>query len=283
MRFGYVPGNQLHTIDFSLPPDASLNRLTLKSAPHAHPKLYIGCGRWGMPEWKGTLFPSDIKEKDFPQYYIRHFNCIELNATLYRVYPKQTFEQWAALAGDQPFKYCAKLPAQIIDALQHKAEDVTESFLYSVKGLGKHLGICFLQLGEFITADLAPSLKDYIKNFPSGMSLFIELRHPSWFAQHIQSSFFSFLQQMGTGLIITDTPGRRDALHMCVTVPKTLIRFTGSRLQQLDRRRLGDWKNRLQYWFENGLEEAYVIMHAETYSPELALWLRQEMQPYYVH
>ena len=66
-------------------------------------------------------------------------------------------------------------------------------------------------------------------------------------------------------------------------VPKTLIRFTGSRLQQLDRRRLGDWKNRLQYWFENGLEEAYIIMHAETYSPELALWLRQEMQPYYVH
>jgi uncharacterized protein YecE (DUF72 family) len=283
MRFGHVPNNQLHTIDFSLPPDASYNRLTLKGSPHAHPKLYIGCGRWGMREWKGTLFPAEIKEKDFPQYYIQHFNCIELNATLYRLYPKQSFEQWAALAGNRPFKYCAKLPSQIIDALQHKAEDVTGSFSNAVTGLGTHLGICFLQLGEFTTADLAPSLKDYIKNFPAGISLFIELRHASWFAHNVQSSFFPFLQQTGTGLIITDTPGRRDALHMCVTVPKTLIRFVGSRLQQLDYRRLTEWKHRLHSWFENGLEEAYMIMHAETYSPELASWLRQTMQQYYMH
>src|SRR5690242_14813060 len=129
MRFGQVPQDQLSAIDFSLPPDALLNRHILNGKPHAHSRLYIGCGRWGMREWKGTLFPASAKEKDFPKYYMQHFNCIELNATLYRLYPKENFEQWAAWAGDQPFKYCPKLPASVTDALQHKTADVTNDFL----------------------------------------------------------------------------------------------------------------------------------------------------------
>src|SRR5438034_11697838 len=104
MKFGHVPEQNLDKVDFSLPADSTLNNQTFAGKPAAHPQLYIGCGRWGMPQWKGTFYPDTAKEKDYPQYYMQHFNCLELNATLYRPYPKQRFEEWASWAGDRNFK-----------------------------------------------------------------------------------------------------------------------------------------------------------------------------------
>ena len=47
-------------------------------------KVYIGCAKWERTECVGKNYPPKIKEKDFLQHYVEHYNWIELNATHYR-------------------------------------------------------------------------------------------------------------------------------------------------------------------------------------------------------
>jgi len=81
--------------------------------------------------------------------------------------------------------------------------------------------------------------------------------------------------KLNVGYVITDTAGRRDCVHMYLTVPKAFIRFVGNSLDATDYTRIDSWVERIKYWLDNGLEELYFFMHMhdETYSPELSSYL----------
>ncbi len=88
MEFGRVPENELNGIDFSLPAEPASNKAILKGKLAKNPKVYVGCAKWGRTEWVGKIYPPKTKEKDFLQHYVEHYNCIELNATHYKVYER---------------------------------------------------------------------------------------------------------------------------------------------------------------------------------------------------
>ena len=86
MEFGRVEEKELNKIDFTLPAEPAFNEKMLKGKPAAHPKVYMGCAKWGRSEWVGSLYPLKTKEKDFLENYVQHYNSIELNATHYKIY-----------------------------------------------------------------------------------------------------------------------------------------------------------------------------------------------------
>ncbi len=47
-------------------------------------------------------------------------------------------------------------------------------------------------------------------------------------------ALYNNLRNLGMGLIITDTAGRRDVVHMHLPVPRALIRFVGNSLHPTD-------------------------------------------------
>src|SRR4030095_6764571 len=112
MDFGKVNTSELAGIDFTLPDNHADTKKLLSSKGSKDSVIYIGCAKWGRPEWVGKIYPKGTKEKDFLQYYVKQFNSIELNATHYRIFPSSTIEGWANKAG-AGFKYCPKFP-QII-------------------------------------------------------------------------------------------------------------------------------------------------------------------------
>ena len=112
MEFGRVDESELNSIDFSLPKEPAFNMQTLKGKPANNPKVYIGCAKWGRVEWVGKIYPPKTKEKDFLQHYVQHYNCIELNATHYRMPEPQTVKKWKKIAGKN-FKFCPKFPQLI--------------------------------------------------------------------------------------------------------------------------------------------------------------------------
>ena len=61
--------------------------------------------------------------------------------------------------------------------------------------------------------------------------------------------------------MITDTAGRRDALHMCLTTAAVFIRFVGSAPHPSDRSRIAEWIDRIGRWTDSGLEELYFFIH----------------------
>ena len=66
MEFGRVPETELNKIDFTLPREPLFNKKSLRGKPAKHPKVYVGCAKWGRPEWVGKIYPLKTKEKQFP-------------------------------------------------------------------------------------------------------------------------------------------------------------------------------------------------------------------------
>ena len=95
MEFGRVEEKELSSIDFSLPAEPGFNKKIVSGKPAKQPKVYLGCAKWGRPEWVGKIYPYRTKEKDFLKHYVDHYNAIELNAMHHKLYGPLATAKWA--------------------------------------------------------------------------------------------------------------------------------------------------------------------------------------------
>lgn len=277
MEFGRVPENELDNIDFSLPAEPLYNKLVLPGKPATNPKVYLGCAKWGRVEWVGKIYPPKTKEKDFLDHYVQHYNCIELNATHYKIYGATGIARWAAKAKGKDFLFCPKMYQGVTHRGALKGKDfLTTEFLRGVVAFEEHLGPIFVQVSDTFSPKRKDELFSYLDSLPKDLQFFLEVRHPDWFGkENIRKELFETLTAMNMGAVITDTAGRRDCAHMHLTIPKTFIRYVGNSLHPTDYTRTDVWIDRMKYWLANGLQELYFFMHMhdEAYSPELTIYL----------
>lgn len=277
MDFGKVSPEELKSVDLCLPYDSERNKNILKGKRVGSPKIYIGCAKWGRTEWVGKIYPEGTKESTFLDHYVEHYNSIELNATHYKIYPPSAIQKWADKAKGKDFLFCPKVPQTISHYSSFvNVEDKTNAFLEGIFAFGKHLGPVFLQVSDKFSPKRKDSLFNYLENLPKDVQFFVEVRNPEWFSGNEESEkTVNTLSKLNVGYIITDTAGRRDCVHMYLTIPKAFIRFVGNSLHDTDYIRIDEWVNRIKYWLDNGLEELYFFMHMhdETYSPELSSYL----------
>jgi uncharacterized protein YecE (DUF72 family) len=265
MEFGRVSEKQLGNIDFSLPPDPPFNKMVLNGKTVRAPKVYIGCPRWGRKEWLGKIYPWKTKEKDFLEEYVKQYNSIELNATHYKVYATEGIKKWADKAKGKDFLFCPKMYQGITHygSLLGK-EAYTTEFLKGIRAFGPHLGPVFIQMNERFSAKRKNELLQYLGTLPKDLSFFVEVRNPDWFSSPATSGeYFIALRELNMGAVITETPGRRDVVHMQLPINKAYIRYVGNALHPSDKIRIKNWGERIAYWFENGLEEVYIMLHIQ--------------------
>jgi uncharacterized protein YecE (DUF72 family) len=274
MRFGAVSDQLLATLNLRLPPEPSRNTTVLCGTRLEVPKVYVGAATWGTTAWVGKIFPPKTPTTKFRTLYPRSFNTIELDATYYNIYRPEVLQQWAAPTAGLDFKFCPKFPQSIShhSGFQN-IEGETEAFLESIHAFGTQLGPAYLQVSEAFTPQQKEALYNYLASLPSGTSYFLELRHPGWFSTAAQADeLFQTLMALNIGLVITDTPGRRDLVHMQLTVPKLFLRFVCNDVHPTSFSRTDAWIQQLQKWVNGGLEEAYVFLHPghDAAIPELA-------------
>ena len=282
MQFGRQDPGVLNNIDFKLPAEPAFNSGVLRGQPAARPLVTLGATTWNRKDWLGGVFPKGTKEKDFLSEYAKHFGSVELNATHYKIYPPGTIRGWAEKAGTPDFRFSPKVPQGISHySSLVNAKEQTDAFLESIYAFGNRLGPVFMQMSE----SFGPARKDllftYLASLPKDLPFFVELRHPEWFSDpHHSETLYHTLRNLNMGLIITDTAGRRDVVHMHLTVPRAMIRFVGNRLHPTDYQRADDWVNRLAFWLANGLEEAdiFIHMHDDTAVPEMAVYLGERLE-----
>ncbi len=277
MDFGRVPEDELNSIDFSLAAEPMFNKTLLPGKPVKDPKIYIGCAKWGRTEWVGKIYPAKAKEKDFLDYYVQHYNSIELNATHYKVYGEAGIKKWTDKAGSKDFKFCPKMYQGVTHRGSLKGKNfITNEFFRGIVAFEKHLGPIFIQVSETFSPKRKEELFDFLRSLPTDLQFFMEVRHKDWFAKdEIRNELFTTLKAMNMGAIITDTSGRRDCAHMHLTVPKAFIRYVGNSLHPTDYKRVDEWIGRMKLWLANGLQELYFFMHMhdEAFSPELTVYL----------
>lgn len=276
MEFGRA--EDLSKIDFTLPPDDKVTVQLfrdLKKKP-AKANVYVGCAKWGRPDWIGQIYPKGTKPADFLKHYVNHFNSIELNALFYQLFPKPTVEKWASLA-DNEFRFCPKFSNVITHIRRLKnADKETDAFLETVSTFEKKLGTSFIQLGDNFSPKQMDSVVNYLENLPKDFDRALELRHTEWFAdERINHEIYEAMKATKTTFIITDTSGRRDVLHTKLTKPEAFIRFVGNGLHPTDFERIDEWIDRIAHWLDSGLHTLYFFIHQhdELHSPQLAKYM----------
>jgi uncharacterized protein YecE (DUF72 family) len=279
MEFGRVTPAILDRIDLSLPAEPALNQQMLKGQPVADPAIYIGGVRWGNADWVGPVYPSGTKAADFLKAYARIFNCVEHNATFYKIPSEQQVLSWKAKV-DSRFRFCPKFP-EVITHIKRLSNctDLVDLFLHNITCLGDNLGPLFLMPHPQMGVQQWGTIANFLESLPIDLPLFVEFRHPSFFVQGISPLVLDSLSSLGVGLVITDAVGRRDCTHMHLSVPKVFIRFVGNNLHASDYRRIDHWVARIHNWLQQGLEEVYFFIHQqdELQSPLLAKYLIQQL------
>ena len=283
MEFGRVNDEQLPLVDFTLPPDTQLTIDTLRAASHKKQlEVHVGCAKWGRKEWIGQIYPPKTKEANFLDEYAKHFDCIELNATFYNVYPASTIAKWRDKAAINPnFKFCPKFSQNISHIKRLKnAEEVTTAFYEGIMAFGDMLGPLFLQLGDNYTPKSLPDLMAYLEALPRDVPVYVEVRHKDWFAvPSARQELFGMLRSLNIGTVITDATGRRDCVHMELPTPHAFIRFVGNGLHPTDYARIDEWVQRIKQWHEQGLQSLWFFMHQhdEQFSPVLCDYVVQQL------
>lgn len=281
MEFGRVPEDELNSTDFSLPDEPAYNKKVLKGRPDKNARVYVGCAKWGRPEWVGKIYPLKTKEKDFLQHYVKHYNAIELNATHYRIWGETGIKKWAEKAKGMDFKFCPKMYQGITHRGSLTGKDfLTNEFFRGIVAFGEHLGPIFVQVSDSFSPNRRKELFDFLASLPKDLQFFLEVRHTGWFVrEEIFNEMLAALASMNMGIVITDTAGRRDCAHMHLTVPKVFIRYVGNSLHPSDYTRTDVWVQRMKYWLDKGVKELYFFMHMhdEATSPELTVYLIDKM------
>lgn len=193
MDFGRV--EDIDAVDFSLPPDHAITKEVLKpEKSNKNPiQLYVGCAKWGRPDWIGKIYPKGTKSKDFLSHYVKYFNSIELNALFYNLQPKKTIERWAALP-DNDFRFCPKFSNSISHIRQLKnADKETDRYIDHMLSFGNKLGPAFLQLSDrFGTnrGDVIENCKNAVFKFPKA-AIFLTSRWISRMAWRFSRSYLN--------------------------------------------------------------------------------------------
>ncbi|MDP4244118.1 MAG: DUF72 domain-containing protein [Bacteroidota bacterium] len=271
MKFGHL--NDIQSIDFSLPPDHPITEKVLKGKKVKQLEVYSGLPEWGSEGFPGKIYPEGAKPKDFLRFYAAQFNAIELNATGYRIPSLNTIKAWTSVVPNG-FAFCPKVSQPISHVRPlGKSKEALQQCCDAMHAFEEHLGAVFLQLHPSFSTQRLDDLLHFFDLWDPSLPIHVELRHPDWFSNsEVLDSLFEEMRLRKIGTIITDTSGRRDAIHQCLTTPVAFIRFDGNDLDPSDFTRIDEWAKRCKQWIEHGLKGVYFFAHTPTKSlnPELS-------------
>ncbi len=270
MKFGQV--DNAGQIDFTIPPDhpETLKMLKRTSTKSKDLEVYIGCAKWNKKDLK-NFFPRGVKDE--LAYYSTQFNCIELNATFYRLFPPETFQKWHETV-PKDFRFFPKLEQSISHFRRLKdVKEIVESNVANMSKLGNKLEMPFLQMHNNFGPKDFERVIEFVENWTYDVPLAIEFRHTDWYNdEEVSNKLYELLETHSISNVLVDTAGRRDLMHMRLTTPTAFIRWVGANEPESDRSRLDEWVGRIAKWKKAGLQKLFFFVHQneEKESPALA-------------
>ena len=228
------------------------------------PKGRLRCGApiLNCKEWRGIVYPEEARPADYLRYYAERYPSIEWNSSFYRLPTLSEVKAFCQKVSSD-FRFCPKAPQQLSHQLARGLDlDVLHAYHQVCEAFGAHYGLGFMQLPDWFSVSSWDKLCLFTQTWAKRMPLAIELRHPSWFNDHmLLDPVIDLFYRRGISPVITDAPGRRDALHMSLTAPQLMVRFLGCFPSRQDDFRVKAWMQRLEGWSRRGLSEAYFFAH----------------------
>ena len=70
-------------------------------------KIRVGTSGWHYDHWVGRFYPAKLKKSDWLDFYMQHFDTVEINNTFYHLPKETSVKRWHDLAG-KDFIYTVK-------------------------------------------------------------------------------------------------------------------------------------------------------------------------------
>lgn len=274
MEFGYHAMPEM--VEFALPGWKESDILLLKTNQEQKTQIYIGSTTWNQQTWPGEIYPAKTPKNRFLNAYGASFDTIELNSTHYNIPQSHVIHSWCRQVPDS-FKFCPKVPQFI----SHRNDLGFESgyldlYLEMLTNFEMKLGIPFIQFPPYFGTDRSELLLKWIEYVNKKQVHAIEYRNLEWF--NIQGTkVIDIMKKLGWPIVITDTSGRRDLIHMRLTSKDFIIRFVACGNVTLDQKRLDEWVERLYpLIIKQQLSNIYFFMHdPDHYTlPDMSFYLK---------
>lgn len=272
MKFGKVKYAETEEWNTNLEP-FTIVPLSDKSSEIS--EIYLGGTEWGNSGWKGSLYPTYAKPKDYLKYYQEQLNTIELNSTFYRIPDMLTVEKWNGMVNTN-FRFCPKVSllvsrTQDLDRMKYFIDE----FSSSVRKFGENLGPCFIQWPENLGIGNIQIFEYFAANWPDDLEISMEFRHSDCFENRLlHIDLLGLLSEYSMDSVVTDVMGRRDVVHSTIIHKNLLIRFVASGNLQVDYKRLNEWKKSIDELQKIRSCKVYLFIHEGENSkvPELTLY-----------
>jgi uncharacterized protein YecE (DUF72 family) len=110
-------------------------------------RIVVGTSGWNYKHWSnGVFYPAGLPASKWLDFYVRHFETVELNNSFYRLPTEQAFQRWAEQASPG-FVFAVKASRFLTHMKRLKdPDDPLELFFSRARRLGNHLGPILFQL-----------------------------------------------------------------------------------------------------------------------------------------
>jgi len=172
--------------------------------------IRVGSAGWTYPDWEGIVYPPR-RSRDFdPLKYLSEFvDCIEINASFYRIPDPSSCASWAERTADNPdFLFTAKLWRGFTHEAPETPQDARSSekaFRAAMKSLQQEgrLAAVLVQFPYAFhnTAESRAALTELLDRF-ADFPLVVEVRHGSW----LRDEFLAWLRERGVAFCNIDQP-----------------------------------------------------------------------------
>ena len=179
--------------------------------------IRIGTSGFSFPDWKGTVYPLGIRERDMLSFYEKElrFNALEVNFTYYTLPSQKSFMAMSKKTSKE-FEFVVKSFKGMTHEIRDKEtgvminnQEIFKKFKYSLAPLIEERKLSGV-LAQF-PYGFFPNREnlDYLERFKEEMEdipLIFEFRNHTW----IKDQTFQFLEKNGVDSALSTNPNYRN-------------------------------------------------------------------------
>jgi len=166
--------------------------------------VYIGTSGFSFDDWRGNVYPKNIKSYEMLPFYERElgFNTLEVNYTYYTLPSQKTMESFYKRTSDS-FTFVVKGYKGITHTRDESFKRFCTAFKDGLKPLGNRLKAILFQFPyAFSPKDENIRHLEAIREEFNGCESVIEFRNERW----LKDNYIDLLRDMSMGLCIVDEP-----------------------------------------------------------------------------
>ncbi len=231
--------------------------------------VHIGTSGWHYKHWRGPFYPEKFSASKMLDFYVRHFDTVEINNSFYKLPTEAAFEVWR---DGTPPKFCFAVKGSRFLTHMKKLKDPEEGiarFMERVEVLGRKLGPILFQLPPWWAVNVE-RLDAFLAALPRKRLYGFEFRNLTWHHPDV----YAVLRKHNAAFCLWELAGVRSPIE--VTADWTYIRlhgpggpYQGSYSDEA----LAEWAARIRQWkrsmrvvyayFDND-QAAYAVANART-------------------